>query len=701
MAIDPTTRRTIIGRVGLLGASAGIVLGLLEAGFLRFTDLPLLMPHVPPSFWFFAPLLTSLAFGLLGLLAGFTATLPKSRFLGMVIIASFAGLTGAYLALALKFSQSGSGWYVALQRFTTPTLLFGVVFAWTLPALWATRKPGSPLGFLADAPQRLWSGAVLGAMATLAVGVAVSHLPDHLTGSTTHAQVRPQSPNIVLIVWDTSRADHFSSYGYFRNTTPNVDQVAKRGVLFENAISASSWTLPSMFSMFTSLLPHQHGAGTDRAIEPRTLAEILGSGGYETAGFNANPYCGTIASGLGRGFETYIDSTRSMGYSLAATRIGSEFIEPYSEEWFHRSRFNQLTAHQLNEEVYHWFNHHSDRPFFLFLNYNDAHDPYEVPSPYDHLYGHASKHAKHLLLTAKLSHISFSPKEREGVIAAYDNSLNYIDSQAGELLRFLERSPEWPNTYVIITADHGEGFGEHHTYSHGWNLYRELLHVPLLVAGPGIPAGVRVTEIARTRQIFATVLELAGVKQALVRRASLTRLWAPGYVPKNPDEPTLSELVVMWMEPWGKGKSDNTPFLSAPHGFISVTTREWQLICQHGPRRNELYHWCTDPLEQQNVADLPENQALVNHLKTTMLSVIERSYRPWRDTDYIEGLRGPDFSPDEEARKSARSVPRTSLLPPGPGALQSLFPPNPETPQPETKKPDEDLLRSLPYGGEQ
>jgi arylsulfatase A-like enzyme len=694
MATDHPNRQTIIGRVGLLGASDGIVLGLFEAGCLRFADFPLLMPHVPPSFWFFAPLLTSVAFGLLGLLAGVLAALPRSRFLGMAIIAGFVGLTGAYLALVVRYSQSASVWYPALQRVITPAILFAVVFAWTLPALWATRKPDSPLGFVADVPQRLWSGVVFGSIAALAVAVGISSLPDHLTASTAHATGKAPSPNIVLIVWDTARADHFSSYGYFRNTTPNVDQFAKRGVLFENAISDSSWTLPSTFSMFTSLLPHQHGAGTERAIEPRTLAEILRSGGYETAGFNANPYCGTLRSGLGRGFETYVDSTRSLGYSLAATRIGSEFIEPYSEAWFHRSRFNQFTAHQLNEEVYRWFDRRPDRPFFLFLNYNDAHDPYEVPSPYDHLYGHASKDAKHLLLTAKLSHVSFSSGEREGVIAAYDNALRYIDSQVGELLQFLERSPEWSNTYVIITADHGEGFGEHGTYSHGWNLYRELLHVPLIIAGPGIPAGVRVTDIATTRRIFSTALEFAGVKGAILHRSSMTRLWAPGYVPNNSDEPTLSELVVMWIEPWGTDKSNKTIFLPAPHGSISITTQKWQLICGPGFRRKQLYHWPTDPMERQNVADLPENQAILEQLKESLLSIVERSYRPWRDTAYLEALSGPNFSPGLEALKSIPSLPGGPLLPQGIGAAQALFPPNPETP----KNPDQELLESLPYG---
>ena len=93
-------------------------------------------------------------------------------------------------------------------------------------------------------------------------------------------------------------------------------------------------------------------------------------------------------------------------------------------------------------------------------------------------------------------------EQRKSLAAAYDNALNYTDSQMGELLRFLERSPEWRNTYVIITADHGEAFGEHHSYSHGWDLYREVLHVPLAVVGPGIPRGVRDTGTARTRQIL-------------------------------------------------------------------------------------------------------------------------------------------------------------------------------------------------------
>jgi arylsulfatase A-like enzyme len=355
-----------------------------------------------------------------------------------------------------------------------------------------------------------------------------------------------------------------------------------------------------------------------------------------------------------------------------------------SESLFQRSRFNQFTAHQLNEEVYRWYDRRPERPFFLFLNYNDAHDPYEAPPPYDHFYGHDSRSAKHLLLTARLNRVALPTADRDGVIASYDNCLHYIDSQVGELLSFLQSSPDWANTYVIITADHGEGFGEHGTYSHGSSLYRELLHVPLIVVGPGVPAGVRVSDTATTRRIFSTLLEFAGVKGAVLHRSSLSRLWTPGYAPNNPNEPTVSELF------------DSSPALE-PHGLITVTSREWQLVEKSGVDRNELYHWTTDPAEQHDVADLPENQAVIQNLERDLISIIERSKRPWRDTSYLLALSGPNFYPDIEALKSDPRLPDGSLLPTGAGAAQALFAPHAEAPKSTGKDPEKEMLKTLPY----
>ena len=372
----------------------------------------------------------------------------------------------------------------------------------------------------------------------------------------------------------------------------------------------------------------------------------------------------------------------TLGYGLAATQFGSGFVEPATEAWFHRSRLNQFNAHDLNHQVYGWFNRRSDRPFLLFVQYNDTHDPYEVPSAYDHLYGQTSAEIKSHLPAAKLGRFDYPPETRKSLAAAYDNALNYTDSQMGELLRFLERSPEWRNTYVIVTADHGEAFGEHHSYSHGWDLYREVLHVPLLIVGPGIPTGVRVTGTAPTRQIFETILELAGAKGAALHQSSLSRLCDPRDPSIPLDPPTLSEVI------------DPSP---GRGGMMSVTTHEWHFIYSTDRGGSKLYHWPTDPLEQHDVSSLPENHDTVERLTGAIFSIVHRSYPPWRDRRYLEALSGPGL-PDLAAMKPPPPRPGSPPLPPGAGAAQFMFPQNPETPR--ASQPDEELLKSLPYGNE-
>jgi hypothetical protein len=162
-------------------------------------------------------------------------------------------------------------------------------------------------------------------------------------------------------------------------------------------------------------------------------------------------------------------------------------------------------------------------------------------------------------------------------------------------------------------------------------------------------------------------------------------MWDPHYEPDTPDDPVISEVL------------DNTA-LPAPQGMISIITREWQLIYRPAYHGTRLYRWPTDPLEQQDVSELPENQATVERLKAEIISGLERSYRPWRDTRYLLALSGPDFSPDLEALQPVQLAPGHSLFQPDAGAVQTLFPPNPETPESNSKHPDEDLIKSIPYG---
>jgi hypothetical protein len=131
--------------------------------------------------------------------------------------------------------------------------------------------------------------------------------------------------------------------------------------------------------------------------------------------------------------------------------------------------------------------------------------------------------------------------------------------------------------------------------------------------------------------------------------------------------------------------------------MISLTTPEWHFIYRAGYRRSELYHWATDPLEQQNVANLPENQALLQHLEDSLLSMVKRSYRPWRETRYLMAFSPSDSPADLRALKSVPFLPGRPFPSHEPGEVQALFAPNPETPASNNDLPDRDLLESLPY----
>ncbi len=679
--------RRVICRTTLLGASVGIVVGLIEAAFLHFTDAPLLFhkPAVTPLFWFLAPLLTCLAFGVLGLIIGLLGAWFRHPFIVKFLVATLLGLSGAYFGWALQFSQQGSPWFIVLHPYMTPEICFGTIFTWNLLMLWATRKQGSEFGALEKIPLRSWAWGVSLSLVILVAGVTLNRFYHPRGGAKANAASSVTGPNIILIVWDTTRADHLSSYGYRRQTTPYLDQLARRGVLFENANSASSWTLPSIASIFTSLLPHQHGASSDIPLGggPRTLAEILASRGYETAGFSGNVYYGLPTWGLAQGFETYVDSTETFGYNLGASVLGRTLSDEYGPSWFGVRSPNKASARYINQEIKGWLEQRYNRPYFLYVNYIDGHRPYQVPAPYNHLFSEQTdKQTNDMIERAKLGRLYFPPREREGVIAAYDNCLNYMDAQLEDLLHTLSSTPEWSNTYVILTSDHGEAFGEHDSYGHGFDLYREELHVPLIIAGPGIPEGVRISNVVQTRQLFATVMEMAGLHGPLFDRTSLRRFWTPaGYQGENRDHAMISEVL--------------DPFpASGPHGMISLTTDDWHFIYTPSENRTRLYHWRTDPSEQINLASTPEGQKVCAELKERLVIYIKRSYRPWRETRYLLAFAGRDFSPDLEAKKPRLA--RTDGTTP-PGSVQALFGSDPETSIHQQQIPEEEELKSLPY----
>ena len=275
-------------------------------------------------------------------------------------------------------------------------------------------------------------------------------------------------PNILWIVMDTVRADHLSCYGYQRNTTPNIDRMASEGILFENAISAAPWTLPSHASMFTGMFPSKHGVDAEHHwLEDgfQTVAEVLRLHGYRTFGYSNNPVV-SRRKNLSQGFDTFefTDWGRRMESSALADLLWINTTKRYIED-------NYLLiddgARRTNKIVESWIAeaNQPEAPFFVFINYVEAHDPYHPPAPYAAPYlGEGMSLAKAMKVNqdeaAYMSgKVEMSEEDVNILLSLYDGEISYLDFRMGKLFDYLRELEILDETMVIITADHGENFG--------------------------------------------------------------------------------------------------------------------------------------------------------------------------------------------------------------------------------------------------
>ena len=510
--------------------------------------------------------------------------------------------------------------------------------------------------------RRYWfAGAGLAGLASLWVSAPAVKPPFRALSPTSGGNL----PNIVLIALDTARADHLSAYGYPKPTTPNLDRLASQGTLFENAVAPSSWTLPSFAAVLTGLLPHQSATALDGPLGAGflTLPGILRCRGYETAGFNANSSYGSARSGLAQGFDVYDNDDGTMLSNLASLSVVKAFWFGVYFPFIRPQPLPRRDAPTLNHAVMKWLNQRSRQPFFLMVNYFDAHDPYmRIPEIGDR-FGNArttfmARIRSEIDETTGTIDPPQSPAEQAALIAGYDSSIAFADHQIGDLLRLLGSSREWSNTYVIVFGDHGQSLGEHGQYGHLWGLGWELLHVPLIVVGPGIPPGRRIDDPVSLQQLFATVLDLAAPQGAGTNVNSLRFAWTPDAVPRDQAPAVVSEFV-------GYGNFS-----------ISLVTPGRHLV-RDAAGNLHLYDLATDPGELENLADVSEHQAEVATLQNCLLGRIRASAVPWPGEEYLWALGEQEYS--ELARQHRVHTPWPAK--------------NPQ----RTASPDRELLRSLPY----
>ena len=316
-------------------------------------------------------------------------------------------------------------------------------------------------------------------------------------------------PNVLLIVMDTVHADHLAVYGYERDTTPNLRDLARDSMVYTEAMSASDITLTSHASLFTGMYPSWHGAYCDpqnaaygRALSSAypTIAELLQKGGYQTTGVAANLYL-RADFGLERGFDRF-DIPRPVpvlaaenGFMLRhGMRRGLSLV-------FDTAQFDRLYAmgEDINTALFADLSSpsKSGAPVFTFVNYMDAHFPYLPPAPYDARYPGRRpgmtqddlEEEQKALVTGQSGAGDYRPH----CVSQYDGGIAYEDRQIGDVVRWLKRRGAYDNTMIVITSDHGEAFGERNRVGHANSPYQNLLHVALTgqVPAPGAPRNGR------------------------------------------------------------------------------------------------------------------------------------------------------------------------------------------------------------------
>lgn len=425
-----------------------------------------------------------------------------------------------------------------------------------------------------------------------------------------HGTASPASPNVIVIVVDTLRADHISAYGYARNTTPNLDRLASDGVIFENAISPSSWTLPGHASLVTGLYPREHHTSKLQDSIPAslpTLSEQFLARGYRTGAFSANTFFFGREHGFGRGFQSFGDYFSSVPAAFQHTELGRWTNQKLFDHGWYSNMIGRQTAASINQRGLSWIDRGSG-PFFLMLNYFDVHDPYIPPAGAAQLWSKGAPVPPKRISETFNQYRPPSPQQVQYAIDEYDNSLFYVDSQIAALVKELQRRGLDRNTLVIVTADHGEEFDEQGILTHANALYLEEIRVPLIMWAPGkIPSGVRIARPVSTIDIGATALQIAGNSSAPTFPGnSLTAFWTNGDVQHWPYP--ISQLASLPID------------RSFPNFFgsmNSIVTDQWHFVGGPG-NREHLFACCTTGVDHNDVAANSDSKPLIEALRAEM-----------------------------------------------------------------------------------
>jgi choline-sulfatase len=379
---------------------------------------------------------------------------------------------------------------------------------------------------------------------------------------------RPAIRNVLLISIDTLRADHVSAYGFPRPTTPNIDAVAREGVLFRNVHTPVPMTLPAHVSMLTGTLPPTHGLRDNLANRlpeaSLTLAEMLKPRGF-TTGAVVSTFVLDRRFGTSQGFDSYDDRFQ------AVHKIG-DISERKGDE----------TARHARD----WLDAHQAQPFFLFVHFYDPHDPYEPPEPF------ASQWREH----------------------PYEGEVAFADHCVGQVLEKLRQLGLYDDTLIVITGDHGEMLGEHGELNHGFFIYEGALRVPLVVRVPGAPAAARQVDVPVSLiDVAPTIVSLVGAPVPKEVQGVDLSPWIAGRGTGGGARPIYAETVTP------------THYYGAA-SLLGVIVDGWKYI---ETTRPELYDLRSDPAEAVNLLERePARAEALGRILVSILAAAGRAPGP-------------------------------------------------------------------------
>lgn len=542
--------------------------------------------------------------------------MAPAAYAGAFLILGLPCLLGAWYRPSFPWPALAAGYGVVLG-------VFGLLLPYPQVARVAALVMALGAGLRVYQVARRKEGARLGRLAfratMLLVLVAASTIPGLplvrplLAGpagpAATASGERP--PNVLVIILDTVRAASLSLYGYPYPTTPALESLGAGGVVFDRAIAPAPWTLPSHASMFTGRSPGELATSWTVPLDDSTpvLSAAFRAAGYRTFAIAANLDYTAWDSGLARGFQRYRDYPVTLAQTISSTsysqtplvgglltlRSWADFLRYLRDPAFTTIDLSINPKHwgdrrfadDVTRTFLEWQQEDQARPFFAFLNYFDAHQGYYAPPGFRAVGDSTSGQL------------------------AYTTAIAWIDQNLEVMFDSLRARGVLENTIVLVTSDHGELFNEHALSGHANSLYRNALHVPMVIRYPArVPAGHRVARPVSLGDVAATLVDLAGLKGRTFPGATLRQAWEQ---PEAPRAPVIAEVGV------APGTSSAQP--NATSGLISLFTDSLQYIRRLADGKEEVFNYRTDPLDVKNLAGDP---GIVTPLRAVVDSILSR-----------------------------------------------------------------------------